>query len=80
MPHTRADLLRSSITFALMKAKIHGRKGVLTDAQRDEIASHVIAHLRNYGDPWRLDEELPLFFHGPSVPWSPNDPGFHKKT
>lgn len=66
-PHlrTRADQLRLAIAFALIRLKIHGRKGVLTDADRSAIAEHVVTQLRQYGDPWRLDEELPLFFHGP---------------
>lgn len=62
---TKADQLRHSIAFALGRPKIQGRKGVLSEQDRYAIADEVVARLREHGDHWRLDEELPLFFHGP---------------
>jgi hypothetical protein len=66
---TRADQLRSDIAFALMRLKIQGRKGVLTEAQRYEIADLVVKRLRQYGDPWRLGEPLPEPLLTPSWDW-----------
>ena len=63
---TRADLLRHSIAYALMRVNVQGRKGALTDAHRYAIADHAVAKLREHGDRWRLDEPIPRFFHGPS--------------
>ncbi|MCW5692209.1 MAG: hypothetical protein KIT48_07580 [Pseudolabrys sp.] len=55
---TRGDQLYYSLCFALCRMKIQGRKGVLTDADRDQIARTVIERLRLYGDRWGLDEEV----------------------
>jgi len=66
MPYTRAEQLREAIAYALRALKIHGRRGALTEDDRYAIADHAVAELRKNGDPWRLDEELPRFFHGPS--------------
>lgn len=35
MPHTRANLLRYALLFALGRVKVQGRKGVITHADRD---------------------------------------------
>jgi len=69
---TRGELLSEAISFALIKCKIHGRKGVLTESDRQEIAKTVIEHLRKHGDRWQLDApvEVPI---RPSWAWSPHE-------
>jgi hypothetical protein len=62
---TKADQLRLAIAYALRDLKIHGRKGVLSEADRYAIADAVITRLTQCGDRWNLQEEIPLFFHGP---------------
>lgn len=62
---TRGELLYHSLMFALGGMKIHGRKGVLTDADKDQIARTVIERLRQYGDRWRLDEEVVVEHRSP---------------
>jgi hypothetical protein len=62
---TKADQLRLAIAYALRDLKIQGRKGALTEADRYAIADAAITRLTECGDRWNLDEEIPLFFHGP---------------
>jgi hypothetical protein len=62
---TRGDLLYHSLLFALGRMKIQGRKGVLTEADRDQIARTVIERLRQYGDRWKLDEEVVVEHRSP---------------
>ena len=58
----RGEVLKFAIAFALRKVKIHGRKGVITEDQRFEIAEHVVRNLTNdAGDPWKLKEEMPEY-------------------
>jgi len=68
---TRGELLRDAICFALIKCKIHGRKGVLTDSDRQELAKTVIEYLRKHGDRWDLGApvEVPI---RPTWDWSPH--------
>jgi hypothetical protein len=56
---TRGDLLRYRIAFALSRASkiIRGLKQGLTEAERYAVADHVVAQLKERGDPWRLSEE-----------------------
>jgi len=56
---TRGDVLRYAIAFALRRARkiIRGLKDGLTEEERYAVADHVVAQLRERGDPWRLNEE-----------------------
>jgi hypothetical protein len=58
---TRGDVLRYAIAFALRRARkiIRGLKDGLTEEERYAVADHVVAQLRERGDPWRLNEEAP---------------------
>jgi hypothetical protein len=69
MPDTRAEHLRYSLLFVLGRLKIQGRKGVLTDTDRQQIADGVIRQLLQYGDPWRLEEPMPEPPLAPSRNW-----------
>ncbi len=56
----RGEILKFSIAFALRKVKIYGRKGVITEAQRYEIAEYAVEALKHNGnDPWQLNEDMP---------------------
>lgn len=56
---TRGDILRYAIAFALRRAKkiVRGLRQELTEAERFAVADHVVAQLKERGDPWHLDEE-----------------------
>jgi hypothetical protein len=56
---TRAVVLRYAIAFALWRARkiIRGLKDGLTEEERYSVADHVVAQLKDRGDPWRLNEE-----------------------
>jgi len=58
-PMTRGDILRYRIAFALSRASkiIRGLKQGLTEAERYAVADHVVAQLKERGDPWGLSEE-----------------------
>ena len=58
-PMTRGELLRYAIAFALRRARkiIRGLKDGLTEEERYAVADHVVAQLKDRGDPWRLNEE-----------------------
>jgi hypothetical protein len=58
MIHTRAQHLYYSLCFALQRLKIQGRRGVLTEHDRTEIATTVVDRLRSHGDPWELSKEM----------------------
>jgi len=62
---TRGDQLIFAIAYALRGMRPHGRPAVLSEDDRYAIAELVVKRLRDHGDPWRLDEEVPPFFHGP---------------
>ena len=62
---TRGDQLVLAIAYALRGLRQPGRPGVLSEEERYAIATRVVEKLRAHGDPWRLDDELPAFFHGP---------------
>jgi hypothetical protein len=53
---TRGDLLRYRIAFALRRASkiVRGLKASLTEAERYALADHVVAQLKERGDPWGL--------------------------
>jgi hypothetical protein len=56
---TRGEVLRYAIAFALRRARkiIRGLKDGLTEEERYAVADHVVAQLKDRGDPWRLNEE-----------------------
>jgi hypothetical protein len=62
MPHTRADLLRSSLSFALGKVKVRiGRQFFplgLPENIRAQIVADVITEMRRHGQWAELDEEV----------------------
>jgi len=63
---TRGDLLRFAIAFALIRARkiVRGLRQGLTEEERYQVAGDAVDRLKQYGDPWRLDEEMPM---GPAV-------------
>ena len=67
--YTRGELLREAICFALGKCKIQGRKGVLSDSDRQAIARAVIENLRQHGDRWNLDAPVEVDIR-PTWDWS----------
>ncbi len=56
---TRGDILRYRLAYALRRAIkiVRGLKQGLTEAERYAVADHVVAQLKERGDPWRLDDE-----------------------
>ncbi len=56
---TRGDILRYSIAFALRRAAkiVRGLREGLSEDERYEVADHVVAQLKERGDPWGLDDE-----------------------
>ena len=62
---TRADQLVYALAYALRGIRAKGRAGTLSEDDRYAIARLVVERLRERGDPWGLDRELPAFFHGP---------------
>jgi hypothetical protein len=58
---TRGEALRFAIAFALMRARkvVRGLRKGLSEEERYAVADDAVARLRQYGDPWRLNEELP---------------------
>ncbi len=59
--HTRGDMLRFAIAFALMRARkvVRGLRHGLTEQERYEVADAAVRQLEANGDPWRLSEKLP---------------------
>ena len=58
-PHDPWRPLRYRIAFALRRASkiVRGLKASLTEAERYALADHVVAHLKERGDPWGLSKE-----------------------
>ena len=58
-PMTRGDILRYSIAFALRRAAkvVRGLRQGLSEDERYAVADHVVAQLRERGDPWGLNDE-----------------------
>jgi len=56
---TRGDILRYSIAFALCRAAkiVRGLRQGLSEDERYAVADHVVAQLKERGDPWGLDDE-----------------------
>jgi hypothetical protein len=67
---TRGDVLRDSIAFALRRARkiVRGLKEGLSETERFAVADHVVAQLKERGDPWDLNEQAK-----PAVPHSTPD-------
>jgi hypothetical protein len=57
---TRGEVLRYAIAYALRRSRkvIRGLKEGLTEDERYAVADHVVAQLKERGDPWRLNEEV----------------------
>ena len=58
---TKGEVLKYAIAFALRRSRkiIRGLKEGLTEEERYAVADHVVAQLKERGDPWRLNEETP---------------------
>lgn len=56
---TRGDLLRYNLAYALIRASkiVRGLRQALTERERYTVADHVVAQLKEHGDPWHLSEE-----------------------
>src|SRR2546423_3094768 len=67
MPHTRVEILRFSLAYALIGRKVGNRKLGLTEEERYEIADHVIRDLRKHGEWPELDAviEVPIGLNRP---------------
>jgi hypothetical protein len=53
-------MLRYAVAYALMRSRkiVRGLKEGLTEEERYAVADHVVAQLKDRGDPWRLSEEV----------------------
>ena len=53
-------MLRYAIAYALRRSRkvIRGLKEGLSEEERCAVADHVVAQLKERGDPWRLNEEV----------------------
>jgi hypothetical protein len=58
---TRGEVLKFAVAYARRRSRkiIRGLKEGLTEGERYAVADHVVAQLKERGDPWRLDEEAP---------------------
>jgi hypothetical protein len=58
---TRGDRLAFAISFALIRAVkvIRGLRQGLTNEERHAVADDAVNEMKKYGDPWRLNEEIP---------------------
>jgi hypothetical protein len=56
---TRGDVLKYRLAFALSRAAkvVRGLRQGLTEDERYAVADHVVAQLKDGGDPWRLSDE-----------------------
>jgi hypothetical protein len=56
---TRGDILRYSLAFALRRASkvVRGLRQGLSEDERCAVADHVVAQLKERGDPWGLEDE-----------------------
>jgi hypothetical protein len=57
---TRGEVLRYAIAYALRRSRkvIRGLKQGLSEDERYAVADHVVAQLKERGDPWRLNEDV----------------------
>ena len=58
---TRGEHLVHSISYALIRAKkvVRGLHLSLSKDERKAVAQRAVDELRQHGDPWKLDEEMP---------------------
>ena len=61
---TRGDSLVHALAYALRRIRLPKRRS-LSEAEHYQTAETAVAKLIQNGDPLRLEEELPLFFHAP---------------
>jgi len=56
---TRGEVLRSAITDALRRSRriVLGSEEGLSEQERLAVADHVVAQLKERGDPWHLNDE-----------------------
>jgi hypothetical protein len=56
---TRGDVLRYNLAYALIRASkiVRGLRQALTERERYAVADHVVAQLKEHGDPWHLSEK-----------------------
>ena len=56
---TRGEVLKYAIASALRQARkvVRGLKDELIEAERFEIADHVVGQLKDHGDSWGLSED-----------------------
>ena len=56
---TRGDTLRYNLAFALGRASkiVRGLRQGLSEDERYAVADHVVAQLKERGDPWGLNDE-----------------------
>jgi hypothetical protein len=59
---TRGEVLRYAIAYALRHSRkiVFGLKEGLTAGERLAVADHVVAQLKERGDPWRLNDDAKL--------------------
>jgi hypothetical protein len=75
---TRGEMLRSAVSFALIKAVkvVRGLRQGLTNEERSAVADDVVRLLRKErNDIWKLDEKWPVephLGHGYGQNWQPN--------
>jgi hypothetical protein len=73
---TRGDMLRFAVAFALIKVRkvVRGLREGLTEDERYAVADAVVKRLKEHGDPWKLEEELPSHsITAGARPWMPED-------
>jgi hypothetical protein len=67
-------VLRYAVAFALRGAAklVRGLRLGLTEEERFTVADDVVDRMKQYGDPWRLSEELPDRTGNPGQHTAPN--------
>ncbi len=57
---TRGELLKHSISYALIRARkvVKGLSLTLSKDERSAVAQRAVEELRRHGDQWKLDEEV----------------------
>ena len=58
---TRGESLTFAIAYALIGAckQVRGFRQTLSEEERFRVAHDVVHRLKQYGDPWRLSDDLP---------------------
>ena len=57
---TRGEMFRYALAYALRRSRkiVRGLEQDLSEEERYAVADHVVAQLKERGDPWRLAEEV----------------------